>query len=130
MNKEDIEYVSFWRRNANAVDRIDSCFFRFLPRKGYEIQTGNRTTEGSLTDEECDKIAAFLESLDLEKDLSEFRAFDYESDKQDFSLSFFLKVLFRNKIYFAVKGCSPRKEKHFHEILAFFGKIIQEKGEE
>ena len=130
MKLNEIQYVSFWHRMPDAVDKIERCRFDF-PEGKWKIETENGVKEGVLDQNEKEGVFIFLnDTIHLEEDLEEYRAFDYENDPNQYSLSFFLKVLFRNKTYFAVKGCSPRKEKHFREILDYFGKLIQEKDKE
>lgn len=128
MKKEEIQSIDFWRRKPDAVDCLEECHLDFVPQGRYEIHIDGKTTAGALSDEDIEKIYRFLnDEIHLEEDLKDFRAFSYESNPKDFSLSFFLTVLFRNKIYFAVKGCSPSKEKHFHEILGFFADFMYAK---
>ncbi len=127
MKQSEIQYVDFWHRMPDAVDRIEKCHIDFLEGK-WKVKTDKCEKEGLLQMDELKDVFVFLnDTIHIETDLKDFRAFDYENDPSQYALSFFLKILFRNKVYFAVKGCSPRKEKHFREILDFFSKFIQEK---
>lgn len=123
----DIESIEFWRRSPEAVDHIESCRFSF-PSDGKALLSVERKEGGKnreLSEKEKEEILRFLLSLNMEEDLADFRAYEYEGDYDDYSLSFFLLVVFRDKTYFAVRGCSPRREKHFREILDYFGDWIR-----
>lgn len=125
--RSDVDSITFWRRDPNAVDRIIALGIRFEDGGTAQgrIDYPDRTFRTFQLDKKgCDAVRDFLfDRIHLCEELAPYRCFDYEDSPQDFLLSFFLKVTFKNGIYYAIKGKGPSLLPHFQEILAFFSAI-------
>lgn len=114
-----IEYISFWKRDITSVDHIE-CVKLSLKGKEMTEEHGKRYPI-----QEWKKIVDTLfDDLKIEYTEEQYRAFLYESDKENFAIKFFLEVAYSDGTYLAIKGIHPFKQKNYREIQNLFAPYL------
>ncbi len=118
MNKT-IEYISFWKRNASSVDKIERVKLYVKGKK--MVDEHGKSYPFS---EWIALVDSLFDVLKIEETDENYKAFLYESDSEDFSIKFFLEIAYSDGTYLAVKGIHPFKQNNYKEIQNLFAPYL------
>ncbi len=122
---KNIQKIHFWRRSVESVEKIQYLTISPLG-DAFIVQIDKDTTK--LRTISSNEVDAILKQLEQDCHLSttpdEYRAFQYENEKNDFSLKFFLEIDYINFTYFALKGIHPFKQPYYKEIVTLFDSLF------
>ncbi len=129
-DNKKIDSVSFWKRDPRSVGRIQNITIK-LDEEGnglYTIDKSGKKSEGCYSPEKTEETIDFLfKEVKIEKNLKDYQAFSYEDSKENYAISFFLRVDYKDLTYLAIKGTNPAKEPHYKDIVSHFEKLISNK---
>ncbi len=133
MTKKDnrkIVSLSFWRRDPQSVGRFQNIRINIgNDGKGeYKIDKSGKQKEGLYSPEKTEETIDYLfNELKIEKQLKDYQAYSYEDNKNNYAISFFLKVEYDDLTYLAIKGTNPANEPHYKDIVRHFEKLMDGK---
>lgn len=119
MGNKNIKSISFWRRNPQSVEEIQSIKIE-KNKNGVCLNDNIKLDENVLSD----LVDTLLNKLNLEDTKEPYRAFLYEDDQNNYQIKFFLIVSFADSTYLAIKGIHPFQQKNYKEIQEVFNKLF------
>ena len=127
--KKEIVSLSFWRRDPRSVGRFQNIRIN-IGEEGqglYTIDKFGKTKEGCYPKEKTEETIDYLfDELKIESRLKDYQAYSYEDSKDNYAISFFLKIEYKDLTYLAIKGTNPANEPHYKDIVSHFEKLMNE----
>ena len=123
---KNVRLIRFWRRSSESVEKINRLTFSPLG-DGFVVQIDKEDSKfRNISANEVETILMLLKNeYDILNIPEEFRGFQYEDDKDNFALKFYLEIDFKDYTYFSVKGLQPFKQPHYKEIMTLFSSFFE-----
>ncbi len=121
--KNRIERIDYYKRSAFSISLIDHVRIE-RTKHGASIYL-NGSPIRDITVSEYSSMEKTITDLFSKAYQEKYCAFDYEVQKENFELKFYLRLSYSDCIYHGLKGIRPFDQPYYQDIVRYFSPLIQ-----
>ena len=115
---KDVIGIDFYKRRSTSISDIDHLSIK-KSGENYLVLLNDRKRK-TMTEQEFKDMVHHLLVDFKDAYQEEYLAFDYELEKTNYPLKFYLRISFEGSTYLGLKGIRPFQQIHYHDIVDFF----------
>lgn len=115
--------IDYYKRSAVSIDLIDHVRIEKTDHGASLYLNDSKIRD--LTDLEYSSMEKAITDLFSKAYQEKYCAFDYEVQKENFELKFYLRISYSDCIYHGLKGIRPFDQPYYQDIVNYFSPLIQ-----